>query len=439
MIELINILICLAVFLFLSFFPIRMNILKKEDTLVYDNLFDNLSINLCLNLLFIFIISFLDINFLIYLSIVILFSISFNIKWFFNNKNYYIDLKNKNFIFFIIVNIIIFIFIAKDPTLSWDGLENWYYKAQNFYYNFNFFDLKDVKGHTYYPHFGSMMWGFFWKNSFIQHEYLGRLIFVFIFLLSIFSVCELIDKNKSIKYIVLSLIILFCFDDFLFKGYQEVLLFSFLILLSKNIYFFIQSNKKKYLLISFMYLNILPWIKNEGYLFSLIFCLSLIIMIGSFKNKQSIIVFVLSSLILVLSKNYIFLEYLNLNLVHGGSIKLVQEFDVIRDFLVVFGYGFFVAIMKYQIWLFIIISLLIFSKIKKITAKDKKFLNLLKINFTLYISLLVFIYFTRIGDDISNLNWWIDNSLDRLLYSVSGFFIILIVLFTKYYKDYNLK
>ena len=52
---------------------------------------------------------------------------------------------------------------------------------------------------------------------------------------------------------------------------------------------------------------------------------------------------------------------------------------------------------------------------------------------------MVIIYYTRIGDDISNLDWWIDNSLDRLIYSVSGFFIILIVLLTKYYKDYNLK
>lgn len=439
MIELINIFTCLIVFLCLSFFPIRINIVKKNKALVYDNLFDNLSLNLTLNLLFIFFISFLNISFLIYFVFLIFLIISFNVIWFLNNKKYYTNVKNKNFIFFILINIIIFIFLARDPTLSWDGLENWYYKAQNFYYGFNFFDLKDIKGHSYYPHFGSMMWGFFWKNTFIQYEYFGRFIFAFIYLLSIFSICELIDKKNSIKYIILSLLILLCFDDFLFKGYQEILLFSFLILLSKNFYFFIQLNKKKYLLISFIYLNLLPWVKNEGYLFSLIFCSSLIIMIKSFKNKFSIIIFVLFSLILIIFKNYIFLEYLNLNLTHSGNLKLFKEFYVIKDFVVIFGYGLLVAIIKYKVWLFIIISLFFFSKSKKVTNNDKKFLIFSKINFTLYISLMVIIYYTRIGNDISNLDWWIDNSLDRLIYSVSGFFIILIVLLTKYYKDYNLK
>ena len=162
-------------------------------------------------------------------------------------------------------------------------------------------------------------------------------------------------------------------------------------------------------------------------------------MISLFKNKQNIIIFVLCSFILILFKNYIFLEYLNLNLAHGDNLKLIQKFEVIRDFLFVFGYGLIVAIMKYQIWLIIIISLLFLSKIKKTNVKDKKFLNFMKTNLTLYIFLLVIIYFSRIGNDISNLNWWIDNSLDRLLYSVSGFFIILIVLLTKYYKNYNLK
>ena len=132
----------------------------------------------------------------------------------------------------------------------------------------------EIKEANYYLHFGALLWGFFWKNSLLQFEYSGRLFYVFIFLVSIFSICDLLNKKNHIIILISSVIILMCFDIFLFKGYQEVLIFSFLIYVSKNIYHYILSQKKLFLIICFLSLNFLPWIKNEGYLYPIIFSLS---------------------------------------------------------------------------------------------------------------------------------------------------------------------
>ena len=90
-----------------------------------------------------------------------------------------------------------------------------------------------IGNNNYYPHLGTLVWGFFWKNSFLQYEYLGRLIYIYIYLLSLFSICELISNQNKIKIILLSLILIISFDEFLFRGYQEVLLFSLFIFISK--------------------------------------------------------------------------------------------------------------------------------------------------------------------------------------------------------------
>ena len=102
-----------------------------------------------------------------------------------------------------------------------------------------------IKGVDYYPHFGTFLWGFFWKNSLLQYEYSGRLIYAFLFVLSIFSICDLIKNKNNLKIITITGLILVCFDNFLFKGYQEILIFSFLIFASKN-FFIICKTKKIY-------------------------------------------------------------------------------------------------------------------------------------------------------------------------------------------------
>ena len=53
--------------------------------------------------------------------------------------------------------------------------------------------------------------------------------------------------------------------------------------------------------------------------------------------------------------------------------------------------------------------------------------------------LLLGIYYNLYLNGNIDFNWWIDNSLDRLIYSLSGIFVINIILFVNYIKNYNLK
>ena len=245
MIEIFGIILSLVVFISFSLFPLNIKSYQKifytQNNFIYDFLF----LNLLINFLMMFLISFTNLNFFYYFLFIITFSLIFIIINYFNDTNFKFKIfKKLNFLIFIFFNLILFIYIAKNPILSWDGLENWYYKAQHFFYNDNFFNLRDTIGPAYYPHFGTFLWGFFWKNSLLQYEYSGRLIYIFVFLLSIFSVCDLIKYKKNLKIITIFIIILVCFDVFLFMGYQEVLIFSFLIFASKNLYYYLEKQKK---------------------------------------------------------------------------------------------------------------------------------------------------------------------------------------------------
>ena len=71
--------------------------------------------------------------------------------------------------------------------MNWDGVANWFYKVQNFYQGGSIDKLNNVPL-NHYPHLGSYIWAFFWKNSFLNYEYFGRFFYVFFFLIIIFSI-----------------------------------------------------------------------------------------------------------------------------------------------------------------------------------------------------------------------------------------------------------
>ena len=433
MIELIGILSSLLIFFIFSLFPLPVGYFDKFLSNYKYRIYDLCLINLLINFVLLLFLSFTKINLFYYFITLITISIILNFYSSFRNKFYLQNFKDFNFIFFLLINLIIFIFIAQEPTLSWDSQKNWFYKAQSFFYNYNFFDLNNMLGVDYYPHLGTYLWGFFWKNSLMSYEYFGRYIFVYTFLLTIFSICDYLKVEKYIKALIVTLMVLLCFDDFLFKGYQEVLVFSLMLFATKNIYNYILHQKSLYLIISFICLNLLPWIKNEGFLLLGIFVLSLLITIKRFQKKKEIIFFVSFSILLVIIKKLLFLKYLDINLTHGGNFPFPIIFYDLVNFSVSIFIGFIVAIFKYKIWIFILLSIYLISKNKKISTKENQFLNLMKINLIMYFLLILGIYFS-LTDHIYGVEWWIVNSLDRLLYQVSGMFIIYIVLSINYLK-----
>ena len=195
---------------------------------------------------------------------------------------------------------------------------------------------------------------------------------------------------------------------------------------------------RKVLILCFIFLNLLPWIKNEGYLLTCVFSFSLIILLKLFSNKIDIVIFVIFSFLFVIFKQYIFYRYLNLNLTNGANLDFIFTIENLLSFLIIFFKGVVVAIFKYKIWLFILFAFVYTFLNFKIFKKDGNFIYFLIINLLLY-SCLVFIIYFQFLNEPRGLYWWIHTTLDRLLYSISGFFIILLILVINKKNNYILK
>ena len=236
MIEILSIYSQLIIFLIIFQFPLNKLILKKIGY-IENNYFNVLIYNIIIQSFFYLIISFISLNFKIYFYFQIFFGLIF---LFFNFLSLYKYKKKLIFdnvsmiLIFILLNLILFTYVALNLKLEWDALAHWLQKAQVFFQNGNYGDIKNVS-FSYYPHFGTFLWGFFWKNSFLQLEYLGRLILPFFYLSGIlFCVSNLFKKeNYLIKLIILLLILTLSLDYYLFGGYQDYYLFFELLIFSK--------------------------------------------------------------------------------------------------------------------------------------------------------------------------------------------------------------
>ena len=167
------------------------------------------------------------------------------------------------------VNLLFFLTLAAYPKLQWDGLAHWVFKAKLFFDGGNYFDFKNNIPFSYYPHLGTFIWGYFWKNSFIEYEYFGRCVYAFLYLLTLFLTASyFFDKNKTLnKQILLTIfLIVISIDFFLFGGYQEYLLFFFFSILGLFTILHLQNPKANFTLILIIVnLNLICWSKQEGF------------------------------------------------------------------------------------------------------------------------------------------------------------------------------
>jgi len=138
-------------------------------------------------------------------------------------------------------------------------------------------------------------------------------------------------------------------------------------------------------------------------------------------------------------KNYIFYKYLDLNFAHGGGNKFFNETKTIFEFIYIFSLGLLVAVMKYKIWIAIVISFYFAQRNNLFSNKGKLYFTFLKINLILFLILLLGIYYNLFINSKIDFHWWIDNSLDRLIYSISGIFIIQVIFLMNYIKNYTSK
>ena len=426
MIELFSILLQVLTFLLIFSFPFNPSNLNKlvstrGNSLNYIDCY-LVNIVFILNLLLFF--SFLNIK-LEYIFIVLLvISIFFTIL----NRNYLIEKINKKnlmkFIFFIIIFYSMCVMMAHAPKLEWDGF-HWISKSLVFVNNQEIQTLQNADM-PMYPHLGGYLWALFWKNSYLELEYFGRFFPIFFYLISIFSIFNLLKiKSEKIIFILIFTIIYLTYDQYLFAGYQEYYIFSLLVASARfiTIIDFTQKiNYRKFFLI-FGIMSLMMWFKDEGIFYFLIFASLLLFMINDSLIKK----FILFSVILLM---IVIQHYLQKNIIgiYGFHTEVMNE-EILRQLLDIRGVlieimaiskHLLIGFIKYPLWFFIFISFGFF-----LTLKSKKNIYFLYFfyAFILNILLIYAIYLREPGD----VEFTLSVTLDRLLFQTSGFYLIIFI------------
>jgi len=435
MLEILNIFYFFLIFILIFSIPFNKftsNQLIKIKGLKF-NFFDYQSLNIIFFCYLILIISLLNLNLKFVFYFYILISIILVSINFLKKNEIKKDWDIKNFFFFFLITISIFFYVAHNLKLEWDG-HHWLEKV-NFFYNGNrienFFTLKYNPG---YPHLGSYIWAFFWKNSLVNYEYAGRLFCVYFYTTSIFSLMNCIDdKLKKFKIFLIIFIVVITFEPYLFAGYQDYFLFSILVVTSRllNILNFNQINQKLLMLI-ILSLGLLMWFKNEGLVYFLIFSIILIVNIKINLNFK--LLYFVSILLIVISNFIIQKHLLGIYEVQAGTASdslreiniLLSNFNMIlvKSFKIIFHS--IIASIKYPSWILIFFSIFFIFYNKSIDDKVKYLIQCIVFN-------LLFLYGAFMT--YSAIDYMLRLALDRLLFQTSGFYLIIfLLLLNKFHK-----
>lgn len=435
MIEIFNIIVQFLIIFLLFNFPLNLKNIKKIK--IFENLdfFEILSVNLFIFLFVFLIISFFSTNYSYIILIILFLSLILN----FNSLNYIsnsISINDLRFIFiFFLSFLVLSVSIVSNLFLEWDG-QVWINKAINFYDNKSVFNLKilEIDIIKNYPHLGSMLWGVFWKISIINHEVFGRVIYVFIYVLSIVITVRKLSYQWWLQYIFLISFIFFTFDLYLFSGYQECLMFS-MILILMHLFFRFKNKFNNFfiLLTSLVFVSLLSWVKNEGVVYFLIFTALILFHI---KNYRILIVF--SAVTLILAR-YAILNEISSN--EGEfSINLKNYFNFL-DFnqilltIVLFFKYLIISFFKNTIWIFIIAFFILSLFTKRNNLEVFYFVTFVSIFFLLSIYLN---YYVIERNNLKN-EWFISVTLSRLTYHISAFYIPFIIIFINSFNKLKFK
>jgi hypothetical protein len=390
--------------------------------------FDALLANIIIHLNFLLMLSFFNLN----LNIIFAFELIIGIFFFIFRLNKFIEFLKKNFLqffYFVIFCFVLFLSISTNPHLTWDGLEHWFFKTQVFVQYGEYSMLKGLP-YDYYPHLGSYLWAYFWKNSLINLEYFGRYFFAFFFVVTIFSLTNLLDKQFSIieKFFISLLIIFLCTDLFLFGGYQEYLLFCLLYVVSR-LFKILTVNKsiQIYILLFILMTNFLIlWTKQEGFFYYIFLNLVFFIFFKiklNYKILYSLLTFFLFIIFICIKINFFGELQFQSNIVHKSLVNNLDISIFINKFFIILKY-FFISFVKYPIWIFIIFSS--FYLFFKTSYFDN---NKFFIIFFVISTLFIFSIYMHTPHEIK---WLVSTSLSRLLFALSGFYIILLIDFLNY-------
>jgi len=375
-----------------------------------------------INILLVFSLLNISLNYLI-ISLVIL-SLILILK---EKEKFKINLNQGDFLIFIYI-FIISIVLTYDLQLGWDAKFFWFLKTINFYQGNSLLNLDKLPA-TDYPHLGTYIWSFFWRFPFDTYEYLGRIFYVFLYILSIFYFCENFNSNEIYKFILSSLIILTTFDIEFFNGNQEIIVFSLILVAAKLSYELVTRKIKSptnhliFLLLSF---NAALWIKNEG-LFLLGFILLIILFFGNLNLKHKKLI-LLGSIFLIIIRLIIF-YILNTEL-ESFQFEKTFTYSFFENLLLnlkTISFSFIVYSLSLPLILFSLLTLLLNIYLFRI---DK-----IQLFIIVYLILNVLFIFSAFMLSMEDVEWQVRVGLKRVMFESSGFYLLTIVyLFNKIKK-----
>tara|TARA_B100000900_G_C20429771_1_gene654458 strand:- start:97 stop:906 length:810 start_codon:yes stop_codon:yes gene_type:complete len=259
----------------------------------------------------------------------------------------------------------------------------------------------------------------------MEEEYFGRIFFGIIFCLSIFSFSRLFSNNLIKKNFVFLFLLILIYDYWHFRGTQEILNFSFLLICA--IYFYEIIYKKKQLLtkliIIFLGMNLIIWTKNEGIIISTLVIFLLTIYLEKKLFFKAILLLIFSIMIFLRFKIFNF---------YGINVSLSEDFDFNNLFTIILSnlnFNNIEIILRY-----LIISSLKFPHIALslicgfLILFDKKlFLKSLFIYFYLVLSLstIIFIYLSS----PQNIEFMVSTGLIRIFFEMSAPYLLFILVF----------
>lgn len=419
MIEILNIVLTIIVFFILSFFSyFALNAFKinKNNT----DIIDISGKNFLILLNAILILSLFNPNKeIIFFAFLFLSLVSVYI-FFFKNRN----ITNKIFYIILFLSVLIIsIDISNNFGYTWDTKKYYLHKATGFYQNF-FID--DFVKKSEYPHFGTYIWSFFWKNNLLDYEYTGRLIYGYIYALSIFYFVNSFNVLSHIKIFISILLILLTYKTILFDGRPDILIFSLFLFLSRYFYEIFHKREINFVNIFFivLILNLILWTKSEGIAYVLLTIFTLLLFIK--KNIKKKIILTSLVFLMILTK-YATYHYYGLSLnpnVETFSSKILSfinfEFVITRSIQIFSWY--FIYLLTNPIIIFSILSLILIS------IKYKKLL--IQFNY-LYFFLIAkfFVIFVTFFITIYPMPFHLKYSLDRIIFHSSGLFLVIIYYF----------
>ena len=430
MIEIFYLLLQVIFFLIFFLFPLNKKIIENYLNLRKTTIYDVYILNILLYCLFFLILSFfkIKINLIIYPLIFIkIIFITFNFKTY---GRYFLDFNNKFFfLFFFVCFFSLSLQISSNPKLGWDGIVHWYYKALNYNQGGTYENLKNSPI-PYYPHLGPYIWSVFWSINKLNLEYFGRIFYIFIYITTIFSSTEKFSNkiNYNIKLFITLILLTLTFDNFLVSGYQEYFLFYLFYSFSLLLNFKNDGKSKSILIIFFLFLSsyLMFWIKQEGLFYiailTTIFCF--------FYNKNKIVKLSYIALMVIIVffsmklKSYYHDNYSFNEPILNSELLKYLDYKIIFNTFYLISLEIIKAIIKYPIWIIIILFLIL----KAVEKKKLKLISKENIFFIIYISFIYSIYF-QTTMDIKEL---MPLTLDRVIFHGSGFFLIFIV---KYLND----